>query len=142
METRMPALPTERVLGGLEVGGRPLRLLIVESDRVVRDALREAFEMEGFRVVSAAGVGDVESLLDSGAFDCLLVDVQSEAATAWEAVTFLRDRSQARLGVMSVQSGLVARAKRFGADQFWQKPLEPGEVAEWIRREACPRVAG
>ncbi len=138
----MPALPTERGLGGLERERPPLRLLIVESDRVVRDALREAFEMEGFRVVSAAGVGEVESSLDSGAFDCLLVDVQSEATTAWEAVTVLRDRSQARLGVMSVQSGLVARAKRFGADRFWQKPLEPGEVAEWIRKGGCPPEAG
>ncbi len=138
----MPALPTERGLGGLEGEGRPLRLLIVESDRVVRDALREAFEMEGFRVVSAAGIGDVESSLDSGVFDCLLVDVQSEAATAWEAVTILRDRSQARLGVMSVQCGLVARAKRFGADRFWQKPLEPGEVADWIRLEAAPSRIG
>ena len=138
----MPALPTERGLGGVEGEGRRLRLLIVESDRVVRDALREAFEMEGFRVVSAAGIGDLESSLDSGVFDCLLVDVQSEAATAWEAVTVLRDRSQARLGVMSVQSGLLTRAMRFGADRFWQKPLEPGEVAEWIRREACPPEAG
>jgi len=138
----MPALPTERGLGGLGVERQPLRLLIVESDRVVRDALREAFEMEGFRVVSAAGIGDVVSCLDSGAFDCLLVDVQSEAATAWEAVSILRDRSRARLGVMSVQSGLLARAKRSGADRFWLKPLEPGEVAEWIRREVSPPEAG
>lgn len=138
----MPALPTERGLGGLGDEGRPLRLLIVDSDRVVLDSLREAFEMEGFRVVSATGVRDLESSLDSGGFDCLLVDVQSEATTAWEAVSILRDRSQARLGVMSVQSGLVARAKRFGADRFWQKPLEPGEVADWIRREATPPSAG
>ena len=138
----MPALPTAPVRGGLPIEGQPLRLLIVESDRVVRDALREAFEMEGFRVVSAAGVGDVESSLDSVGFDCLLVDVQSEAPKAWEAVTVLRDRSKARLGVMSVQSGLLARAKRFGADRFWLKPLEPGEVARWIRREASAPVAG
>jgi DNA-binding response OmpR family regulator len=117
-------------------------LLIVDSDPVVLDSLREAFEMEGFRVVSIAGVGDVESSLDSGAFDCLLVDVQSETAKAWETVAVLRDRSQARLGVMSVQSALVARAKRSGADRFWLKPLEPGEVAEWIRREATPPSAG
>lgn len=138
----MPVLLTERGLGGHRVEGRPLRLLIVDSDPFVLDSLREAFEMEGFRVVSASGVGDVASSLDSGAFDCLLVDAQSEAAKAWEAVTVLRDRSQARLGVMSVQSGLVARAKRSGADRFWLKPLEPGEVAEWIRREATPQNAG
>jgi DNA-binding response OmpR family regulator len=138
----MPALLTERGLGGHRVKGRSLRLLIVDSDPVVLDSLREAFEMEGFRVVSAVGVGDVESSLDSDAFDCLLVDVQSEAAKAWDAVTVLRDRSQARLGVMSVQSGLVARAKQSGADRFWLKPLEPGEVAEWIRREATPQNAG
>ena len=138
----MPALPTERGLDGLEGGGRPLRLLLVESDRVVRDALTEAFEMEGFRVVSAAGVGDAESSLDSGSFDCVLVDVQSEAATAWQAVAVVRGRSQARIGVMSVQSGLVVRAKRSGADRFWQKPLELGEVAEWMRRAASAPSAG
>lgn len=138
----MPALLTERGLGGHGVEERPLRLLIVDSDPVVLDSLREAFEMEGFRVVSAAGMGDVESSLDSGAFDCLLVDVQSDAAKAWQAVTVLRDRSKARLGVMSVQSGLVARAKRSGADRFWLKPLEPGEVADWIRQKATPPTAG
>jgi DNA-binding response OmpR family regulator len=138
----MPALPTEQGLVGLEVEGRPLRLLIVESDRVVRDALRDAFEMEGFRVVSAAGVRDAESSLDSAIFDCLLVDVQSESMTACEALTVLRDRSRARLAVMSVQSGLVALAKRSGADRFWLKPLEPGAVAEWMRREASAPAAG
>jgi|GEM_PF-5023317 len=138
----MPALLTEQGPDSHRVEGRPLRLLIVDSDPVVLDSLREAFEMEGFRVVSASGIGDLESSLDSGAFDCLLVDVQSETAKAWEAVTVLRDRSRARLGVMSVQSGLVARAKRSGADRFWLKPLEPGEVAEWIRREATPPSDG
>jgi CheY-like chemotaxis protein len=138
----MPALPTEPGLDGLGGEDRPLRLLLVESDRVVRDALREAFEIEGFRVASATGVGDAKSFLDSGAFDCVLVDVQSGAAAAWEAVATLRDRSQAALGVMSVQSGLMARAERSGADRFWQKPLEPGEVAEWMRRAVGAPSAG
>lgn len=126
------------------MGGDPLsvRLLIVESDPVVRDALAEAFEMEGFQVVSAPALRDAKSSLDSGSFDCVLVDVQSEAATVWESVTALRGRSQLRIGIMSVQSGLVARAKRSGADRFWQKPLEPGEVAEWMRRAANAPSAG
>lgn len=138
----MPALPTERGLGGVGGDDRPLRLLLVESDRVVRDALREAFEIEGFRVASASGVGDAKSFLDVGHFDCVLVDVQSGAAAAWEAVATLRNRSQAALGVMSVQSGLMARAERSGADRFWQKPLEPGEVAEWMRRAVGAPSAG
>jgi len=135
----MPAVPTEQGLEQANAEFRPIRLLLVEPDRVVREALREAFEMEGFRVASAAELAEVESSLNPRSFDCLLVDVDSETSARWADVRILRERFQASMGVMSVQSCLLARAERSGADRFWLKPLEPGEVAEWMRGELfCP----
>lgn len=117
-------------------------LLIVEPDQGVREALVEAFEVEGFRVCSVAGRVEALQALQHWRFHHALVDVGSEGRVGMGLLDELRRFPGTRLGAMSVRSGLSEDAQGHGADRFWVKPLAPAEVSDWMRPGPVGRPVG
>lgn len=109
------------------------RLLLVDSDEAVREALGDAFRFQGFEVEAVADADSARRSCRARSFDCALVDVCPDGATGWETLKSLAGVGSLPVAVMSVGSGLLRRARTFGVEQVWEKPLAVEEVSAWIR---------
>jgi len=108
-------------------------LLLVDSDDAVREALGEAFRFQGFEVEAVADADSARRSCRARSFDCALVDVCPDGAIGWETLKALVGVGSLPVAIMSVGSGLVRRARTFGVEQVWEKPLAVEEVSVWIR---------
>lgn len=125
----------------------PVRILLVEDDELISQALALALVDEGFDVVRAASGEDALQLLDSETVDVALLDLMLPGIDGLAVCRTLRARGNlpiivitARTDTVDVINGLEA-----GADDYVTKPLVSGELAARIRallrRSSPPRRA-
>jgi two-component system, OmpR family, response regulator MprA len=113
-----------------------MRVLIIDDDRAVRDALRRAFTLEGYDVHAAEG--GLEGLLriDETRPDVIVLDVMMPDVDGLEVCRRVRsggDRTPilmltARDAVSDRIDGLDA-----GADDYLVKPFDVGELGARVR---------
>ncbi|MCR6490652.1 response regulator transcription factor [Amycolatopsis sp. OK19-0408] len=111
------------------------RLLLVEDDALIGEALELALADEGFSVVRAETGEDALDLLGNTTVDVALLDLMLPGIDGLTVCRRLRDRGDlpiivitARTGTRDVIAGLEA-----GADDYVTKPLVAGELAARIR---------
>jgi DNA-binding response OmpR family regulator len=113
-----------------------MRILIVEDDELVADALRRGLAAAGFAVDRVASAEQAEAALATGEFDLALVDIGLPKADGLTLVRRLR-RSGSDLPVLilTARDGLADRvdALDLGADDYLVKPFELPEVAARCR---------
>ncbi|MGZ3146724.1 response regulator transcription factor [Lentzea chajnantorensis] len=112
-----------------------VRVLLVEDDERIRQALRLALGDEGFTVDEACSGEVALRRLESESFDVVLVDLTLPGVDGLEVVRTLRGRGDlpiivvtARTDACDVVAGLEA-----GADDYVTKPLMGGVLAARIR---------
>jgi CheY-like chemotaxis protein len=116
------------------------RTLIVEHDPVSLRALAMVLRGAGHAPLTAATLIDAIAKLDllmSGEPGprCLLLDLTLPDGCGTAVHQAIRDRRlPIRTAVMTTaaESPLLRRAQSLGAVQFFQKPLEPGELLDWL----------
>jgi two-component system, OmpR family, response regulator MtrA len=122
------------------------RVLLVEDDERIRQALGLALADEGYEVVETATGEEALEVVDPD-LDVVLLDLMLPGIDGIEVCTTLRSRGDlpiiiatARSDTSDVISGLEA-----GADDYVTKPLVAGELAARIRallRRRRPDTAG
>jgi two-component system response regulator MprA len=113
-----------------------VRVLLVEDDRAVRDALRRALGVAGHEVVSATSGDEALARIASGLHDVVLLDVGIPAPDGLDVCRRVRaagDRVPivmltARAAVRDRIDGLDA-----GADDYIVKPFDVGELKARMR---------
>lgn len=114
-----------------------IRMLIVEDDPQVSEALEQYFEMGDFDVTLAMdGAAALEMLRQPPGFDIVLLDVFLPHSTGFEVL-----REAQKIGVhspvilMSGRSGQDALLEGFGlgAQDFLEKPFDPEELLERVQ---------
>jgi two-component system response regulator MprA len=124
------------------------RIMVVDDDPRILEALRRALTLRGFAVTTAGGGGAALSLLGLGAPDALVLDVAMPDVDGVEVCSRLRaagDRTPvlmltARDGIADRVLGLEA-----GADDYLVKPFALDELVARIRamlRRAAPDGGG
>jgi two-component system phosphate regulon response regulator OmpR len=125
-------------------------LLVVDDDDRIRDLLKEFLTRAGFRVSAAASAAAARRLLDTLAFDLLVVDVMMPGEDGFSLTRWLRAQPKP-VGATPVLI-LTARGLpddrieglKLGADDYLAKPFEPEELLlriEAILRRASDRPA-
>jgi two-component system, OmpR family, response regulator QseB len=126
---------------------RPMRLLLVEDDRMIGDSLRAALRPEGFAVDWVRDVAAARAALGTERFDLVLLDLglptggpAGAAAPSGEAglavLTELRQRGDATpVIVLTARDGPGDRVRGLdtGADDYLVKPFEFDELMARIR---------
>ena len=125
-----------------------MRVLVIDDDRAVRDALRRAFTLDGYEVHAADGGLDGLQRLDETRPDVIVLDVMMPDVDGIEVCRRVRaegDRTPilmltARDAVSDRIDGLDA-----GADDYLVKPFDVGELNARVRallRRTNAEVAG
>jgi CheY-like chemotaxis protein/tetratricopeptide (TPR) repeat protein len=117
--------------------GRMVRILHVEDDALVADAVRETLRGEGWRVSTytdgAAALGEVES---DAHYDLMLIDNQLPGVSGLELLARARElehRQQTPIIMLSATDEW-REARRAGASAFLRKPEDMHALTETIAR--------
>ncbi len=125
------------------------RLLLVEDDRTLRVALRDAFTGEGHAVDVAADGHEARALLRAQRFDLVVLDVMLPGPSGLELLRELRQRdtdTPVLLLTARGEEGDKVIGLELGADDYVSKPFSLREllarVKAMLRRRERPQAAG
>ena len=116
---------------------RPAKILIVDDEKPIRDALRMVLEYEGFKILEAADADEAKSVLEDHVdVDVALVDVMLPGRDGLAVLSEIRQRPSAPEVIMisghaTVQTAVEATKR--GAFEFLEKPLSTDRVLLTIR---------
>jgi signal transduction histidine kinase len=144
---RLPRVPEPARLaavGQTHVPRRPLRVLVVEDNRDVRDMLRLQLEMDGYEVEEAADGQAAVRMAAGMKPDVALVDIGLPILDGYEVARRIRMAPEGRTIRLIAVTGYaqpddVERAKRAGFDQHLAKPLDPTKLS--LLLESGPQVS-
>jgi two-component system, NtrC family, nitrogen regulation response regulator NtrX len=103
------------------------KILVVDDDTGIRDALRMILEYEGYQVLTAADGKTALSSLDSERVDAVLLDIKMPGMDGLETLDRIAEREAAPPVLMISGHGDIAtavEATRRGAVDFLEKPPE------------------
>ncbi len=114
-----------------------VRVMIVDDDETVRDALRVFLESEGFEVVEAASAEKGLELLGSEGADLLLLDIVMPGMSGLQMLKVLQERNITVPVIMITAFGSIesaVEAMKLGAYDYVTKPLNLEELLISIKR--------
>jgi DNA-binding response OmpR family regulator len=112
-----------------------MRVLVVEDERKVADALREGLEAERYEVTVERTGTDASVRLTAEAFDLVLLDLTLPGIDGMELLRELRTRANTPVVVISARDSVSDRVAGLdaGADDYLMKPFAFGELLARIR---------
>ncbi len=119
------------------------KVLLVEDDRALRDALADTLELGGyaFRAVESAEVA-LQALAEEG-FGLVISDVNMPGMDGHQLLGMIRSRYPQVPVLLMTAYGAVERAvdaMRQGAADYLLKPFEPKTLLDLVARHALGRV--
>jgi two-component system, chemotaxis family, chemotaxis protein CheY len=118
-----------------------LTALVVDDNDFVRDLVANQLKQIGFsRVATAADGAAALGVVDAGAPDVMICDINMEPMGGFELITRLRDKGRTgadRIRTIMLSSHAVSefidRARQLEVDAFLVKPVKKDALAERIR---------
>jgi len=113
------------------------RLLIIEDETAIREALVMFFTHSRYSVDSAGDRETARARLEKGGYDAVLVDLRLDGADqdGFELVALTRARCPSAKVVLLTAYGsseVEAEARRRGADEVLHKPRPLSEIARLL----------
>jgi len=116
---------------------RPRRILIVDDERIVCDAIARHLREAGYDVVVAySGMSAMESL-DGETFDLALIDIRMPKITGFEVLERLKKGNpDAKAIMMTAYADITSAVNSIsqGAYDIISKPVDIDEIVTTIRR--------
>lgn len=117
-----------------------VRLLVIEDDQSVADALRLIMEDQGYQVVVAHSGREGCEQCNRRTFDLAITDVNLPDMSGLDVLLLLRECAP-YLPVIVITAQctpeVVATAKERGALEVLSKPFLPADIISLVRRVAC-----
>ena len=113
------------------------RVLVVEDDDTLREALCDTIEFGGYRAVAAGNGREALSRMDDGAVDMIISDVQMDEMDGHHLLREVRSRKPQMPFVMITAHGSVrdaVAAMRDGATDYLLKPFEAQVLLDMVAR--------
>lgn len=117
------------------------RVLIVEDDDTLRDALCDTIEFGGYQAVAAGNGREALSRMDTENFDMVISDVQMDEMDGHGLLREVRNRKPEMPFVMITAHGSVrdaVSAMRDGATDYLLKPFEAQVLLDMVARMQPP----
>lgn len=122
-----------------------IKVLLVEDDRVLRQALGDTLAIGGFAYQAVGSAEEALEALHDGAFSLVVSDVNMPGMDGHQLLAQLR-RQQPQLPVLLMTAHAAVEraveAMRQGAADYLVKPFEPKALLSLVERHAAGRVTG
>jgi DNA-binding NarL/FixJ family response regulator len=119
-----------------------IRLLIADDHSIVRDGLKQLFELcDDIEVTAEASSG--EQVLDAlrvGSFDLLLLDMSMHGVSGIELISRIRSRypkQRILILTMHTEPNIASRALKSGVDGYLSKDCDTATLLSAIRKVAA-----
>jgi two-component system response regulator FlrC len=117
------------------------RILLVEDDAALRDALATTLELAGYGVCPCADVASAEAVLEQGSIAAIVTDFQMKPRTGLDLLRSVRGRHGQLPVLMITAHGSVEHAVQSmlaGASDYLAKPFPPERLLERLARLMPP----
>ena len=114
---------------------RPLRILFVEDDEAVRNALALELRAAGYLVRDEVDGGSLEEIIESFRPDIAILDVMLPGRNGFELARELRSKSDLPILFLTARDAVSSRLAGFssGADDYVIKPVAVEELLARLR---------
>jgi DNA-binding NtrC family response regulator len=115
----------------------PLRLLIVDDDDLLRQALARRFERQGLAVTVAASGAEAVARAEAGRHDVALLDLHLPDTSGIDVLAKLKEAQPELEALMLTAHGSIEtaiQAMRRGAYDYLTKPVNPAELEIHIQK--------
>ncbi len=111
-------------------------ILVVDDDKRLRTLLSEYLQSEGFAVTAAKDATEAESLLKTGRYDVMVLDVMMPGKTGMEFAKEIREENTIPILMLTAMGEPHDRIAGLesGADDYLSKPFEPKELSLRIQK--------
>ncbi len=112
-----------------------MKIMVVDDEQPLLDALQYALEREGFEVVTATDSEEALQLCSDQNPDLVLLDVMLPTRTGFEVCQILRKRSSVPIIMLTAKGAEVDRVVglEIGADDYVTKPFSMRELMARIK---------
>ena len=120
------------------------RILVVDDDVLVLEALKELLTSSGYEVRVATRGQEALEILDTERFDLLILDVVMPKMTGFDLCREVRKRDDEMSAVKIIMLTAKTEARdlqseeQCGCDLYLTKPIDPGRLKELIRNTLAP----
>ncbi|MBM3108514.1 sigma-54-dependent Fis family transcriptional regulator [Pseudomonas sp. P66] len=124
---------------------KAIKVLLVEDDRALRQALGDTLELGGFDYRAVGSAEDALEAVAAEAFSLVVSDVNMPGMDGHQLLTLLRSRQPQLPVLLMTAHAAVERAvdaMRQGAVDYLVKPFEPRALLDLVARHALGVVAG
>ncbi len=121
---------------------RDTHILVVDDDDRIRNLLKAYLARHGFRVSTAGNAAEARHLMESLAYDLLILDVMMPGEDGFSLTKSLRAKDDVPIILLTAKGEPHDRIEglKSGADDYLPKPFEPEELV--LRIEAIFRRLG
>ena len=115
----------------------PVKVLIVEDEKLIRWSLRERLEKEGYDIDEAESGGEALSRLDGGEYDLILLDYRLPDMNGLRVLEEIARAESDSLVIMMTAYSTVnnaVEAMRLGAYDYINKPFNMDELVMTIEK--------
>ena len=130
MESAVDQPETSAILPPPPVGAARCAVLVVDDDPAIRSAIREALELDGYRVTTAADGAAGLAALRHVAPCVVLLDMRMPYVDGWEFSRLYRagDEEAAPIVVMTAAEDARRWCEEIGGDACLAKPFDLAEL--------------
>lgn len=106
-----------------------MKLLFVEDDAMNRRVVKDMLNVAGVEMDEADGAQEGLRMIDTGAYDLILMDLRMPGMDGMEAISALRKRADEKAGLPVIvltadaAAGLREKCMAAGADEVLFKPV-------------------
>ncbi len=111
------------------------RVLLVEDERPIRDAVAAYLEKEGYWVTAVADGQSAIEAFERKPFDLVVLDLNLPKVSGEEVCRRIRDNSDVPIIMLTAKDAEEQRVQGFsmGADDYLVKPFSPRELVARVR---------
>ena len=130
-----PTVPAPPFKSPANDRSEPATILLVDDDSAVLKSLGRVLTAEGWRVVSAASGEEALETLTKLQPDLMITDLRMAGVSGWDLLFHENiQRPGLPIFVMTALPLSAVSGANLIAAEFFQKPLDPGELVAAIRR--------
>jgi DNA-binding response OmpR family regulator len=117
----------------------PRKILVVDDDILVLEALRELFVADGYEVTTATRGQEALEVMEREHFDLLVLDVVMPKMTGFDVCREIRtwddERSRVKIIMLTAKTDPkdLEIGEEAGCDLYLTKPIDPRKLKELIR---------